>query len=106
MTGTRPMVLGYIREHVLMTPAEVARVRGELETFARTEGYALGTVFVERLDRSPAAFHALVAALGRVDRPAVVIPAVRHLAAVDGVRNLKQHLEQRTGARVFVVRSS
>lgn len=99
---TRPLMLGYVSELFLMTDSELAELKRRLASFAHAEGYVLGTVFVERLDRSPAAFQALKARLERQEARAVVIPSMQHLTVLGGAASLKQQLEYRTGARVLI----
>jgi hypothetical protein len=74
MTELRPMVLGYVRADALTTDRELARSTAELATFAYHEGYTLGTVFIERTEKMPAAFEALMAEADRISVDAVVMP--------------------------------
>jgi hypothetical protein len=74
MTDIRPLLLGYIRADALTTDREVARGTSELTAFADSEGYALATVFVERTDRAPAVFEALLAEVVRTGARAIVMP--------------------------------
>jgi hypothetical protein len=60
---TRPLAHAYVRAHMMMTDTELADVKERLQHFAHREGYSIGTVFIERPDQVPAAFHALVEAL-------------------------------------------
>lgn len=71
---TRPLVLGYIRADALTTDRELARSTADLAAFAYREGYTLGTVFVERTAKVPAAFEALIAEAERTGADAVVMP--------------------------------
>lgn len=74
MTNIRPLVLGYIRADALTTDQEVAQCTAALAGFADREGYVLSTVFVERTDKVPAAFEALMTEAARVGAQAVVMP--------------------------------
>jgi len=74
MTNTRPLVLGYIRADALTTDHEVAQCTADLAGFADREGYALSTVYVERTEKVPAAFEALMTEAARVDARAIVMP--------------------------------
>lgn len=56
----RPLVLGFVLKHLLMTDDELAGTRARLEQFATVEGFAMGTVYVEDSATAPAAFEALV----------------------------------------------
>jgi len=95
-------MLGYIRTHRLMTDRELADLKVRLARFARREGYALGTVFVERNDRAPAAFQALMAAVQQQDVTAVVVPTMHHFSVLGSPACMKQRLEHCTGARVLI----
>jgi len=103
---TRPLALGYVRAHILMTEYELAAAKQDLADFARREGYALGRVYVERIDQSPAAFQALMAEIHRREATAVVVPGPHHLTVVGSPRSLKDHLEHYTSARVLTARAS
>jgi hypothetical protein len=70
----RPVLLGYVRADALTTERELAQSASDLAAFADREGYALGTVFVERTDRVPAAFEALMSEAARVGASAVLMP--------------------------------
>lgn len=74
MTDSRPTLLGYIRADALTTDREVAQATSQLAAFADRVGYALATVFVERTDRVPAAFEALMTEAARLRASAVVMP--------------------------------
>ena len=74
----RPLVLGYIREEVLRGE-RLASAQTRLEQFAHTEGFTLGTVFVERRQTAPWAFDALLEEIHRRDEAwAVVVPDIGH----------------------------
>ncbi len=105
-TVTRPLAHGYIRAYIMMTATELADAKTDLADFARREGYALGTVYVERLDRSPAAFQALMARVQRDEAAAVIVPGVHHLAVHGSPDALRQHVEYYTGARVLLASAS
>ncbi len=106
VTGTRPLLFGYVRVHLLMSPAELARVTERLLAFARVEGYALGAVFTEYAESAPAAFWALVDAVKEHEAAAVVVPDLRHLAVLGAPPTLERYLERCTGARVLVAAGS
>jgi hypothetical protein len=97
----RPVGLGYLRVHLLMTAAELELTRERLASFAQAEGYALAGVFVERVDTAPSAFHALVNAVKRHDDREVLVPSTRHLAVLGVPPTLTSYLERCTGARVL-----
>ena len=76
--GTRPLLLGYIRA-LGLTDDEIAEAKLTLAAYAGSEGYALGTIYVERTASPPAAFHALLDEIRRDnDVWAVVVPAPYH----------------------------
>lgn len=68
-----PRVLGYLRADALTTDRELALGTAELAAFAFHQGYTLGTVFIERTERVPAAFQALLAEAERTGANAVVM---------------------------------
>ena len=106
--STRPdaPIPGYLRAHLLLTEEELADARGRLAQFAESEGYRLGTVYVERIDHAPAAFGALIQSLEH-DRPeAIVIPNVLHLAGLGIPPQLIHYLQSVTGVRVLVAHPS
>ena len=103
--NTRPLLLGFILKHLLMTDDELAVTRVRLEEFAAVEGFAMGTIYVEDTATSPAAFAALIEAVSRYEVTAVVVPSLLHLAALSAVHNIKDTFERATGARVMVASS-
>lgn len=70
----RPLILGYIRADPLTTDRELAIGTAELASFAEREGYALGTVFIERMGPVPVAFEAMLTEAARAGVRAVVMP--------------------------------
>lgn len=103
--ATRPLVLGYIRAHLLMTERELSASTQDLALFAHNEGYTLGTVYVERIDRIPAAFGSLLGAIERDQPAALVVPSVLHLVPLGPPPQLMHHLEATTGVRILVANS-
>jgi len=103
---TRPLLLGFVLRHLLMTDDELAETKERLEEFAAVEGFAMGSVYVEDTATSPAAFAALVEAVNRYEVTAVVVPSLLHFAALSAVHNVKDTFERATGARVMVASSS
>lgn len=102
---TRPLALGYLRAHLLMTDEELDDLTTRLSAYVRQQGYALGTVFVEQVTGAPAAFHALLAAVRDQEATAVVVPSMQHFSVLGASAVMKQHLEHHTNARVLIAGS-
>jgi hypothetical protein len=100
---TRPLLLGYVLKHLLMTDGELADIKDELEQFANIEGFAMGTIYIEETETSPAAFEALIAAVKRYEVTTVVIPSRLHFAALAVTHDVKDTFERATGARVVIL---
>jgi hypothetical protein len=103
---TRPLLIGYILKHLLMTDGELADIKVQLEEFARIEGFAMGTIYTEETDTSPAAFEALIEAVNRHDVTTVVIPSRLHFDALAVAHDVKSTFERATGARVVIASST
>lgn len=99
---TRPLLLGYILKHLLMTDGELADIRAQLEEFARVEGFAMGIIYTEETDTMPAAFEALIEAVNRYDVTTVVIPSRLHFDALAVAHDVRTTFERATGARVVI----
>jgi hypothetical protein len=99
---TRPLLLGYVLKHLLMTDGELADTKSQLEDFARIEGFAMGRIYTEKTDTTPAAFEALIAAVNRYEVTTVVIPSRLHFAALAVTHDVKDTFERATGARVVI----
>lgn len=98
----RPLALGYIREgRRTMSEEELARATCMLREFAEDEGYALGTVYVARIERTPSAFEALLATAIRDEATAIVVPGFEHLQLIGSAQELAEHMAKTTGARVL-----
>jgi hypothetical protein len=98
---TRPLILGYIRPHLLMTDDELAVTKAVLARFAEHEGYALGTVFTEHSQSAPTAFMAMIDTADRDGAVAVVVPSPLHLAVLGGPK-LTHYLRTVASLRVLV----
>jgi hypothetical protein len=98
----RPLLLGYIRSHFLTTADEIAEAKVDLAAFAMAEGFALGTIYLERPETAPAAFQALVDEV-RCDNDvwAVVVPTAHHLTD-GGIRAMRSRLEYHGAVHVVV----
>jgi hypothetical protein len=101
--AARPLALGYVRESSEMSDAELAHAKRVLAEFAASEGYALSTVYVERVERTPAAFEALIATAIRDEAAAVIVPGASHLALIGSATEMTARVAQTTGARVLEV---
>ncbi|GAA3084013.1 hypothetical protein JOF29_004415 [Kribbella aluminosa] len=101
---TLPLMLGYLCEPPLHSQAATEKLKILLKAFARREGYALGTVYVEHLPTAPAAFEALLEAIRRYEVDAVVVPTKTHLEPL-GEPSKMQRLTRETNARVLVAES-
>lgn len=101
---TRPLMLGYLCEPPLHSEAATGKLKSLLEEFARREGYALGTVYIDHLPTTPAAFEALLEAIRRYEVDAVVVPTKAHLEPL-GEPSKMLRLTQETNARVLVAES-
>ncbi|NEA32017.1 hypothetical protein [Streptomyces sp. SID13031] len=99
---TKPLVLGYIRQHLLMTEDELVGVKARLVDYAFAEGFTMGTVFIEQRESTPAAFEALVQAISQDQASAVVLPSMLHFAVLGAPLAVKLTFERATGAQVFV----
>lgn len=79
----RPVLLGYIRADMLRNGTELPRMEAELQAFADTEEFSLGTVYVEQGGAS-GAFHALMSEMSRDEAArGVVVPDLRHLTVLE-----------------------
>lgn len=103
--ATRPLMFGYLRAHLLMTQTELADTKDRLAYVAHTEGYALGTVFIEHLPTVPAAFAALIEAVDQHGAEAIVVPSPMHLAVLGRPPLMTNYLQNVTGVRVLVANS-
>lgn len=99
---TRPLLLGYILKHLLMTDGELADIKDQLGQFAQVEGFAMGTIYTEETETTPAAFEALIAAVNRYEVTTVVIPSRLHFAALAITHDVRDTFERATGARVVI----
>ena len=98
----RPLLLGYILKHLLMTDGELADTKVQLEQFAQVAGFAMGTIYTEETETTPAAFEALIEAVNRYVVTTVVIPSRLHFAALAVTHDVKDTFERATGARVVI----
>ena len=76
---TRPLLLGYIRSDVIRGHTELTSVEAQLELFASSGKYSLGTIYVDE-GGTPEAFDALMTEATRDGTTwGVVVPDLRHL---------------------------
>lgn len=98
----RPLLLGYLSRHLLISDADFAMTLDQLDHFAKSQDYALAAVYVEQAETAPAAFEALVDAVNRGEVGAVVLPSILHFAVLGAPTRFKAYFEHATGARVLV----
>jgi hypothetical protein len=98
----RPVLLGYLRKHLLMSETELEDAKERLAYFAEIEGFTMGAIYVEEIATVSAAFEALVDAVNRHEVSAVVLPSMLHFAVLGAPASIKGHFEHCTGARVLV----
>jgi hypothetical protein len=87
--GMRPIALGYIREDAPMTEAEAAEAIHGMAAFAEGEGYELGTVYIETVDRTPEAFEALLASAIGEAAVAVIVPGPHRVMAIGAASTIQ-----------------
>ncbi|MFI5708986.1 hypothetical protein [Kribbella sp. NPDC051620] len=99
---TRPLLLGYARHDLYPSDEDIERLRVELTRFAAVEGFAMGSIYVERRNLAPAALNALVESLNRYELSAVVIPGWQQLELIGDPERVRQEFERVTGARLIL----
>ncbi|MBV7700682.1 recombinase family protein [Streptomyces sp. TRM70350] len=101
----RPAIYGYMRVVGSdIEDDEARRIKGELADYATREGFALDQVFTENIRCSESAFYAMLEALKQYDVKDVLVPSLWHFARLPGLQEaMRQHIEQETGARLWVV---
>ncbi|WKX09982.2 recombinase family protein [Streptomyces sp. NL15-2K] len=101
----RPAIYGYMRV-VSSDEAddESERVKRELAQYAQREGFALDQVFTENIRCSESAFSVMLDALKHHEVKDIIVPSLWHFARLPGLQEaMTQHIEQETGARIWVV---
>lgn len=103
--AANPMLFGYQLVRVNTSPEEVENGGRLLAAFAALEGFALGTVFVERDACRPwSALAALIESARRLEVAAVAVPRVTDLGLQPLVQQLtRRRLEADAGLRVLVL---
>lgn len=96
-------VLGYMRQHLLMTQTEARDAKERLAYFARMEGFTLQAVYVEHLETWPTAFEALVADAMQDSVSRVLLPSMLHFAVLGPPAMIRQHFERITRTQVLAV---
>lgn len=101
----RPAIYGYMR--VVSSEEqddEAQRIWRELAEYAQRGGFTLDQVFTESIRCSEPAFYAMIEALKRHDVKDIIVPSLWHFARLPGLQDaMRQHIEQETGAHVWVV---
>jgi hypothetical protein len=101
----RPTLLGYIRADALSNGTELPRMEAELQAFADTEEFSLGTIYVEQGDTS-GAFHALMTEMSRDEAArGVVVPDLRHLTVLEQVVLSRHEVGARTAIFAAIIPS-
>ncbi len=104
MTGSpQPLLFGYLRVRLLAPGITSVEIVEQFEAYARTEGYALGTVFIDQAHTAPAGFDALIEAVKQHEVRAIAVPTLDHLAVLGKPPPLTEFLQRTTGAQVFVM---
>jgi DNA invertase Pin-like site-specific DNA recombinase len=101
----RPAIYGYMRVASSGEQDDDAqRIRRELADYAEREGFTLDQVFTENVTCSESAFYAMLEALKCHDVKHIIVPSLWHFARLPGLQDaMRQHIEQETGARIWVV---
>jgi len=102
----RPLVFGYICESALDGGEPLTSAETRLEHFARSEGFTLGTIFIDRRHAVPSAFDALMQQFRRGDDAwGIVIPDIGHLSDANR-RAMSASQEDYTSLTVLVANAS
>jgi len=104
----RPVIYGYMRLTAgRVDCGEEARARAELAAYAEREGLTLGPVFIEHIRASESAFQTMLDALRQGEVKNVLVPSLWHFARLPGLQEaMRQHIEQETGARLWVMQGA
>lgn len=102
----RPLVFGYICEGALHGGEPLTSAETRLEDFARSEGFTLGTIFIDRRHGVPWAFDALMQQFRRGDEAwGIVIPDIGHLSDANR-RAMSASQEDYTSMTVLVANAN
>lgn len=101
----QPAIYGYMRvvsdDRV---DEEAQRIKDELTEYAQREGFTLDQVFTETITCPESAFSAMLAALKHHGVRDIIVPSLWHFARLPGLQDaMRLHIEQETGARIWVV---
>lgn len=96
-------VLGYVREHFMMTEPEMANARQNLVDLAASENLELTKIYVERIESVPQTFRAMMIEVERECIDRIVVPGLHHLAVIGNPETIKTDLGAR-GVEVLVAR--
>jgi DNA invertase Pin-like site-specific DNA recombinase len=101
----RPAIYGYMR--VVSSEEqedEAQQIRRELAKYAEHEGFTLDQVFTENIRCQEPAFYTMIEALKRHDVKDIIVPSLWHFARLPGLQDaMRQHIEQETGAHIWVI---
>lgn len=98
----RPLLLGFVLRHLLVTVDELAATEDRLEQFADSNGYTLAAIYIEESVTTLAVFKALIEAVNLSQETSVVLPSLLHFQVLDTSTDIKGTFERATGARVLV----
>jgi hypothetical protein len=104
MTVSKPLVHGYVRALPGLTSQEIDHLRGDIDTFAFREGFALPQVFIEHTWTRVSAWEALDNACRRDQVRDVIVPSWDHLNKVYSLSFIAQKvLQDAIGGHVWFV---
>lgn len=87
----KQVAAGYVAAQLVANAASLREVIVGMRQVARTAGYVLGEVYVERSVSAPAAFGDLAAHLYG-EAQALVVPSLHHLTLIDGGLTVQRYL--------------
>ncbi|MGV9340586.1 recombinase family protein [Streptomyces sp. NPDC003688] len=101
----RPLMYGYMRTIANPDePEEIERIRRELNSYAEHEGFSLEQLFCESISSPDSAFQTMLDTIKRTEVKNVIVPSLWHFARLPGLQEaMRQHIEQETGARIWIV---
>lgn len=104
--GRRGLLHCYVREHFLMTAREKADVVAKLVESAKSSGFEVGKIFLERVESVPEAYAALLDAAAAEDVVAVLMPSLRHLDGIGEPKAIAKRLAVSAQVEVLLLPQS